>query len=279
MANAAQIEIWDGPGGEHWAAEAERFDRVNGRFADRIVAALDPKPGETILDVGCGNGALALALAPRVEPGGSVTGLDISSPMLAVARDRASDAGLANVTFEHADAQVAPLPAASFDAVVSRFGVMFFDDPTAAFTNFGGALKSGGRLTLTCWRDLIQNEWIIVPVGAALQHVPMPTLGGPGAPGPFSLADPDALRTILEAAGFVNIELEEVSEPMVMGTSLDDTMTFLQKSDIAEVLMKDVPEDVAAQAWAAVREALAPHTTDDGVTLNGTAWLVTAHRP
>ncbi|HEX7168852.1 MAG TPA: methyltransferase domain-containing protein [Acidimicrobiales bacterium] len=278
MPNDAQIESWDGPGGEHWVAEAARYDRMNERFGERIVEAAAPSAGERFLDVGCGNGAVALAIADLVGPEGSVTGLDISGPMLANARRRADAAGLGNVTFEKGDAQVAPIPDQSFDAVVSRFGVMFFDDPTEAFRNLQRALKPGGRVAFTCWQELFKNEWIVVPAVAALQHVPMPDLGEAGAPGPFAFADADRLRTLLADAGWADVALEEVVRPMAIAESLDDALHFLRNSDIGNTLVKGVDGETAERAWAAVRDALAAHEGADGVVLNGTAWLVTARR-
>jgi SAM-dependent methyltransferase len=274
--NTAQIEIWDGAGGEHWVAEAARYDRMNARFAERIIESLAPKAGERVLDVGCGNGALALAIAGLIGPDGSVVGLDVSGPMLANARRRADAAGKTNVTFDKGDAQVHPIAEQSFDAIVSRFGVMFFEDPIAAFRNLHRALKPGGRLAFTCWQDLFRNEWIMVPAGAALQHVPMPDLGEPGGPGPFSFADADRQRTVLSDAGFTEIELEEVVRPMMIGDSVDDALHFLQNSDMGDVLFTGVDDETAARAWADVREALAAHATPDGVVLNGTVWLTTA---
>jgi SAM-dependent methyltransferase len=278
MPNTAQIENWNGPGGEHWVAEAARYDRMNERFAERIIEAVEPQRGERFLDVGCGNGALALALADAVGPDGAVVGLDVSGPMLANARRRADAAGAGNVTFEQGDAQIHPIPERSFDAFVSRFGIMFFEDPTAAFSNLHRTLKPGGRLAFTCWQDLLVNEWITVPVVAALQHVPMPDLGEPGGPGPFSFADADRLRTILTDAGYVDIALEELVRPMAIGDSLDDALHFLQNSDMGDILMKGVEDETADRAWAAVRESLAAYTTPEGVVLNGTVWLATARR-
>jgi SAM-dependent methyltransferase len=279
VANAEQAEYWDGAGGEHWAADADRYDDVNRRFGEQIVAALAPSPGERVLDVGCGNGALSLAVAPLVTPGGSVLGLDLSGPMLRTARERASGAGLAEVEFEQGDAQVAVLAPGSFDAAVSRFGVMFFEDPVAAFANIGRALRPGGRLAFACWQELLKNEWLVVPSAAALAYVPMPDLGEPGGPGPFSLADPERVRSILADAGFVDVSLEDVVEPMRMGSSVEDAVAFMQRTDLAKTLFENVEEDVAAKAWAAIREALQPYESPAGVVLNGAAWLVTAHRP
>lgn len=275
MPNAEQIEHWDGPGGENWAEMSDHYDRLNRAFGERIVERLAPQPGERVLDVGCGNGALCLAIAPVAD---SVVGLDISGPMLERAAARAAAAGLTNVTFEKGDAQVHSLPDSSFDAAVSRFGVMFFEDPVAAFANIGRMLRPGGRLVFSCWQQMFENEWITVPAGAALAHVPMPQLGEPGAPGPFALADADKVRSVLTEAGFSDVALEDVRSPMHFGDSADDALAFLQRTEMASTLMKDADEETVARAWAAVREALVPYDSFEGVRLNGAAWLVTAHR-
>jgi SAM-dependent methyltransferase len=277
MPNADQIEYWDGPAGELWVAEQDRYDRVNIQFGECIVTALNAELGERVLDVGCGNGALCLDIAPIVAPGGTVHGLDISGPMLAAAARRADPAGLDNVTFEKGDAQVHPLPDAAFDAVVSRFGVMFFEDPGVAFANLARTLCPGGRIVFTCWQGFARNEWLMVPVGAVLAFVPMPDLGPPGRPGPFSLSDPERIRAVL--AAFTDITVEEVIAPMRLGDTTDDVVEFMKRTDMAQTLMNDVGDDTASAAWAAVSDALGPYASPDGVTLNGAAWLVRAWRP
>jgi len=279
MPNTEQSEYWDGSGGKHWVAEQARYDRINGGFGDRLVEVLSPQSGERVLDVGCGNGAMSLAIGPLVAPEGSVLGLDLSGPMLKTATARAGRAGLTNVSFERGDAQVYPLPDAGFDGIVSRFGVMFFDDPQAAFANLARALRAGGRLVFACWQELGANEWLMVPAGAALAHVPMPDLGEPGRPGPFSLADPDRVRSILEGVGLTDVGLDDFRCPMPMGSTVEDTVAFMQGTDMAAALMADVREDVAAAAWEAVGEALAPYAGPDGVVLGGAAWIVTAIKP
>jgi SAM-dependent methyltransferase len=278
MPNVEQMDYWNGAGGEHWAAEQVRYDEINAEFEARVVAVLAPEPGHRVLDVGCGNGALSLAIAPLVAPAGLVLGLDISGPMLETARQRAHAARLSNATFEHGDAQTYQLEEAAFDATVSRFGVMFFDDPDAAFANLTRSLRPGGRAVFTCWQDLLANEWLMVPAGAALAHVPMPDLGEAGQPGPFSLADPDRVRSILTDAGFADVHVEELRCPMRMGSTVQDTVSFMQRTDMAAALMADVADQVAAAAWAAVREALESYAGPDGVVLQGAAWLVTATR-
>jgi SAM-dependent methyltransferase len=257
--NVEQRDYWDGDAGHHWVEEAERYDAINRRYGELVVDALSPAAGEAILDVGCGNGAVALEVARRVGADGSVLGLDLAR-------------------FEQGDAQIHPLPAASFDGVVSRFGVMFFNDPVAAFTNLAQATKPGGRLAFACWQDLLANEWLMVPAGAALQHVPFPELGEPGAPGPFSFADPERVHTVLDAAGWTGVELADAHEPMRMGSSADDVVTFLKGTDMAATLLADAPTDVVEAAWAAVREVLEERVGPDGLVLSGKVWIVTARR-
>ena len=276
--NEAQREYWDGAGGRHWVDQAERYDRLNERYGARLLSALDPQPGERVIDVGCGNGALALAVAARVRPGGEVVGLDLSGPMLDVARKRAASESLDNARFEHGDAQVHALPPASFDAITSRFGVMFFADPVAAFANLAGATRPGGRLVFSCWQDITKNEWLMVPAGAALAYVPFPEMGEPGAPGPFALAEPGRIESVLSDAGWSDVSVEDAEEPMPIGTSVDDAVAFLRTTDLAETLMKDVDEEVAASAWRAVADALEAHAGADGVVLRGSAWIVRAVR-
>lgn len=275
--NAEQIKQWDGAVGEHWVAEADRYDRMIRPFGEQLLATAAPRAGDRVLDVGCGNGALALAVAREIGPDGSVHGLDISGPMLAEARRRAEAAGANNAMSEHGDAQVHPL-AATFDLVASRFGVMFFADPLAAFTNLAGGLRPGGRLAFSCRQEVLGQEWIMVPAVAALEHVPVPSLGEPG-PGPFSLADRDSTAGLLHDAGFDDIEISELVAPMWMGASVADALGFMRSTDFAEVMFADVAPEAADAAWDAIAGVLEPHAGNDGVALNGAAWLVTARRP
>ena len=276
--NAEQASYWDGDAGRHWVAEAERYDAINRRFGERVVEALGARPGEHVLDVGCGNGAVALDVASKVAPDGEVLGLDLSGPMLEVARTRATERGIENVSFQRGDAQVHPFADASFDAVTSRFGVMFFDDAVAAFANLARATKPGGRLAFACWQDVMLNEWLMVPAAAALEHVPFPDLGEPGAPGPFTFADTERLRSVLGDGGWSAIEIADAHEPMWLGSSVEDVITFMKGTDMADVLLADAPEETAAKAWAAIEEAVRGRMGPDGLVLSGKAWIVTALR-
>jgi len=231
-----------------------------------------------VADVGCGNGALTIDAASRVGPNGMALGIDISAPMLGLARRRATEAGAGNVEFVEADAQVHPFGGGRLDAIVSRFGVMFFDDPEAAFANLAGALRPGGRLAFACWQDLFHNEWMLVPGAAAAQHVGLPDME-PGAPGPFALADAGRIEHLLASARFHDVSLESIARPMRAGADVDDTVAFFESTDIARRLMADAPPDKITAALDAIRAALVPYAGDKGVVLNGTAWLVTARKP
>lgn len=279
MANAEEIAAWDGDAGAHWVREAARFDAMLRPFGDALVATADPRPGERVLEVGCGTGALAVELARLVAPGGRVTAVDVSGPMLAEAARRAAAAGV-DVDWLQADAQVHPFGAGAFDVVTSRFGIMFFDDPAAAFANLAGALAPGGRLVVTCWRDLAVNEWIAGPAGAALAHVLAPPAADPGRPGPFALADPHRVRSLVSGAGLDGVAVDELDAPMRMGDSVDDVVRFFRRSELATGVIGRAGPEAQEAAWAAVRELLSARTDAGGaVVLGGAAWLVSARRP
>lgn len=275
-ANADQITYWNAVAGETWAAQQERLDRQIEPLGLEAMAALAPKPGERILDIGCGCGQTSLELAER---GASVQGVDISEPMLAVAKRRAAEAG-ADIAFLAADAQTQAFPQAAFDAAFSRFGVMFFGDPPAAFANIAKALKPGGRLAFVCWRPIAENAWMSAPFAAALPHVPqdaLPPPPEPNAPGPFAFADPDRVRDILGQAGFTDIEIRPYDRK-IGGNDLETTVGLSLKVGPLGALLRDRPE-LTDTVVDAIREGLRPHCSDDGVFLPSATWIVTAMRP
>lgn len=176
------------------------------------------------------------------------------------------------------DAQVHPFPAGGFDVVMSRFGVMFFDDPGAAFANLGRALRPAGRLAFLCWQEPAANEFFAIPLAAAAAHVPLPERGGPDDPGPFSLARPDRIRDLLAAASFLAVSVEPVTAAMRVGEDLDDVLDYFLGLGMVRAMLAEASPGDSAAAAGAVRDALAPHRGPDGVRLDGAAWLVSARR-
>lgn len=270
------VEYWNGRPAHAWVTDAERFDTMLAPFGRRLLTAAVLTPGARVLDVGCGNGAISLEAARTVGPGGWVTGLDLSAPMLRVARRRAEEQGF-DVDFVQGDAQTASFDE-PFDVVLSRFGVMFFDEPEAAFANLAKAARTGGRLCFVCWQEMFANEWIAVPAMAMVAHVGIPDLPEPGVPGPFALADAQRTRSLLESAGWSEVIVEEHTDRMRMGRDPEDVVAFMLSEEMGRRVVegKD-PEAVQAGTEAAL-EALRPYATPEGVLLGGAYWLVTARK-
>ena len=275
IVNTAQAEAWNGYEGGHWAAHQSRYDAVNGGFNDPLLAAAAIGERDRVLDVGCGNGQLTRLAARRAR---QATGIDLSAPMLDRARTTAVGEGLANVTFEQADAQIHPFPDGGFDVATSRFGIMFFADPVAAFANIGRALRPGGRVAFLSLRDLPGSD--LGTVFAALRRrLPPPPADEPGAPGPGSLADPDRIRQVLTGAGFTQVTPAPVEAPAIWGRDAADAAAFLGGWGPVRFALDQVEEGVAAGARADLTEALRSFESDGAVRLRGLAWLTTAVRP
>lgn len=272
--NAAQSTYWNDTAGPTWAQFQSPLDRQLAPLGRAAMAALALKAGERVLDIGCGAGATSLELAAAVAPDGEVLGADISDTLLAVARQRAQ--GVRGVSFLQADAQTHPFAPASFDAVFSRFGVMFFADPPAAFANLLRALKPGGRLAFVCWRRPDENPIMTLPMAAALAHVPAPPPPEPGAPGPFAFADPEHVRRILGAAGFNAIDLAPHDEK-IGGGDLDTVVDMALRVGPLGALLRD-HADKRDVVISDVRKAMAEHEGPDGVKLGSATWIVTAAR-
>jgi SAM-dependent methyltransferase len=277
VVNVEQAGEWNGREGDHWVQHADRYDALSQRITPHLMEAAAVGAADRVLDVGCGCG-LTTRTAARAASAGSVLGMDLSAGMLHEAERRASVEGLTNVRFEQADAQVHALSHAEFDLAMSRFGVMFFEDPVAAFANVASAIRPGGRFVFLCWQDLPHNDWIMVPAGAALSCVPFPDLGPEGAPGPFSLADPDRIRLVLTEAGFAGIDVNEITEQMFLGDNAADATEFLQGTGMARVLFEEADEDTERKAIDAVRGVLEAHEQPEGIWLGSAAWLVAATR-
>jgi SAM-dependent methyltransferase len=275
--NADMAAYWNAAAGETWTELSDLLDRQLEDVGLTAMAALAPKPGERILDVGCGCGRTTLELAGRVGPNGAVTGADISRPMLAEARRRAEAARLSQASFREGDVQTEAFPPGAYDAAFSRFGVMFFDDPPAAFGNIRKALKPGGRLAFVCWRALPENPWMLVPMGAALKHLPAPAPPQPGAPGPFAFADAERVRGILQAAGFEDIAIAP-HDVRIGGNTLDDSVKLSLRVGPLGAALREHPE-LAPKVVEDIRAALSQHQADGRVALPGAVWIVTARNP
>ena len=281
--NAEQITYWNEIAAPKWLALYDLIDAQIAPLGRRAVDAAALRAGERALDVGCGCGQSTFEIAQRVGPSGTVLGIDISAPMLERARAGAAARALRHVEFANADAQTHQLPAAGFDACCSRFGVMFFSDPIAAFTNLHGAVRPGGRLSFVCWQRLQDNPWMFVPLGAAAQHIALPTPPAPNAPGPFAFADAARVRDILTRAGFVEVALEPVQEMLLIcgGAGVDTVADYLLQMGPAAAAIRQADLDDASRTRiaGAVRDALGPFVTAAGVRMAGAAWIVTARRP
>ncbi len=272
--NAEQAEDWNGASGRHFVAERERHERMRARLTARLLASARIQDGQYVLDVGCGCGD-ATILAARACGTGQALGVDLSGVQVAEARRLAASAGVANARFEVADAQVHPFPPGAFDLLLSNFGVMFFDDPAAAFGNLRMALRRGGRLAFLCWRTRDENPFFTIGFAEAAQALSLREQAGPSAA--FSLADAGQVGALLSGAGFDGIEFTTVDEPMLIGSDPDDVLEYERASPSSAELLAGLDPARVAELAKRVRDDLTAYASPGGVTIPGAAWLVTAH--
>jgi SAM-dependent methyltransferase len=266
-------------GGEAWVRMQDRTDALIDPLGRVAIERLGVGAGERLLDVGCGCGQTLLELAELAGPTGHVLGVDISPPMLARARERA--ANHPTIALAQGDAQTYAFTPGAFDAVYSRFGVMFFDDPRAAFRNLRAAARAGGRLSFVCWQDLGKNPWAARPLEAVMRLLPasaLPDLLREGRPGPFFFSDPARVRAILGDAGWTDVSLEPVETPLHLGgaATLDEAVEYSLQIGPAARAMAEAREALKPELEAALRAALAPYVGARGVFLDGAAFVVRA---
>ncbi|MEV7969829.1 class I SAM-dependent methyltransferase [Sphaerisporangium sp. NPDC088356] len=278
IVNTQQAEAWNGYEGNHWADNRDRYDAVNSGFNGYLLDAASIGEHDRVLDVGCGNGQVT-RLAARRAPQGHALGLDLSAPMLRQARATAAEEGVANAAFEEGDAQVHPFPSAGFDVAVSRFAIMFFTDPVAAFANIGRALRPGSRVAFLSLRSMEHNDLGAVFAAMAKRLPPPAAREKPDGPGPESLADPARIHEVLTGAGFDDVVTTSVEAPQVWGRHAEDAAGFLCAWGPVQHRLGQVDPASAARARAALAEALRPFEEPDAVRLRGAAWLITATRP
>jgi SAM-dependent methyltransferase len=268
------VAYWNGTGGDHWIEQSKRTETMLAPVAARLMELAKPRPGEAVLDVGCGLGPTTIELARAVGPKGRVVGIDVSGAMIAEARRRG--AGLANLEFIAADAASHRFAAPFADLMFSRFGVMFFGDPTAVFANLRRALKPEGRVVFACWRRMSENPWMLKPLLAAYEHVPRPPPAEPDEPGPFAFADPDRVARIMTGAGYAAPRLAplDLAVDIAGGAGLEAAVHQAMTIGATSRALQDQPDTVRAAVAASIRAALAPHARDGKVELAGAVWLV-----
>ncbi|WP_425578299.1 class I SAM-dependent methyltransferase [Streptomyces albiaxialis] len=282
LVNTDQADAWNGYEGAHWAGHPDRYDAVNSGFNAPLLDAAAFATDARVLDVGCGNGQLTRLAARRAARGAAV-GLDLSAPMLGTARARAAEEGVENVTFVRGDAQTHAFAGPPFDAVLSRFGVMFFADPAAAFGNLAGALRPGGRLAFVSMRPF-EDQDLGTVVDALSRELPEPPwryepAQEPGDKGPVSLSDPAVVRALLERAGFTEIGVAPLDATQRWGSDAEDAAAFLAAWGPVRHHMTGVGDETERRAREAVTACMRRYEGPRGVELRGAAWLVTAVRP
>ncbi|HEY1797219.1 MAG TPA: class I SAM-dependent methyltransferase [Stellaceae bacterium] len=278
VANAAMQQYWNEVAGPRWVARAAIQESRNLEVAHILQEAAAPKPGERVLDIGCGTGATTLPFAAAVAPGGSVTGADLAEPMLAQCRQNIASSGATNIELVLADAQTHAF-APDYDLVISRFGVMFFADPFAAFANLYKTLKKGGRLCMAVWSTLDDNVHWKIPFEIAVKHLGRPAPGDPNAPGPMAFRDPNRFRDILEKAGFAGISVEKRQFHIAGRTALVEA-EHSSGAGPAWRLMEEMqaPDDVRRAIVTETAAAFSPYVTRAGIRLPGNILLAQAKR-
>ncbi|CAN5342876.1 methyltransferase domain-containing protein [soil metagenome] len=274
--NADQIAYWNGAGGRHWTERQQQQDVVLAPVSKILIDRAAVKTGETVIDIGCGCGSTSFDLISLVGPGGRVPGVDISEPMLNRAREL-TPAG-APVEFTLADATVYPFEPASADLLFSRFGVMFFAQPSDSFANMRKALRPGGRLAFACWRTPRDNPWMMLGLQEVYKHVPKLPEVKPEDPGPFAFASEERVHRILGEAGFSNIAMEraDLSLDIATGRGIEAAIESMLAIGPTSRALDGQPPDKVAAATDSIRTMLTSHLKGDSVPLGGSIWIVTA---
>jgi SAM-dependent methyltransferase len=279
-ANAAMRRYWNTVAGPRWVASPGFRERRNQESLALLLARLGLAGGESVLEIGCGTGALTLPLAAAVGEHGRIVAVDISEPMLGSARQKVGEQGLRNVTLLSGDAQVFAFEPAVFDVATSRMGVMFFADPAAAFRNIKGALKPGGQLVFACWAPIAENRHWLISYDVALRHLGPPAPPPAHEPGPLAFGDPDYINRVLTAAGFAEIAVERAHPTIICGSPEEEARQALTMGPTARLIEAKSPDEATRQAIARDIEAVfAAEAAAGSIRLPATIFLVAARRP
>lgn len=276
MNNDAMIEYWNGEAGQKWVDQSDRLDTMLAPFADKVLEAAAIRPGERALDIGCGAGALTLAATARSSGQAGSLGVDVSEPLLALARKRAADAGSPS-RFEHADASLYEAQD-KLDLMISRFGVMFFEEPSAAFANIRAQIRAGGRMAFMCWQGLPLNDWAFAPFQAALPLLKeAPPTPDPTAPGPFAFADKNRLTQLLSDAGWKDITIDSFEPRMALpGDDVESSAEFMLQLGPLSRLIAEQDLDPASIKQAVINRLSESVEADGRVAMQSASWLVCA---
>lgn len=273
--NAGQVAYWNGPSGKVWAKEQVKRDRDHAEITRAVIELAAPKSGEHVLDIGCGSGTTTLLIADAVGVSGSVTGIDLSVPMLELARRRASETG-SRAMFVEADAADYAFAPKTFDLAFSQFGVMFFADPVAAFANVRNAMKKDARVVFACWRHPFENPWSNVPESAARPLLPPAPPSPPDSPGRYSFANPDRVKSVLLQAGFHAPTLQKFDTRIHLGATPEEAAASSIDAGPLMRTLADVDAKTRDKVRTAVTARLAQEMGPGGIFLTGAVWLVSA---
>jgi SAM-dependent methyltransferase len=268
---------WATSMGEKWLAYIDRLEGMTAPFGAALLEHAALQPGERAVDIGCGGGDTSLAAAAAVGPGGSVLGLDISSALTAAAERRAEVNGLKNLAFLTADAATAMPLGAPFDRMLSLFGIMFFDQPKAAFANLRRMIKKGGRADFAVWAPVRDNPWRAEVVAVLGRHIELP-VPQPGTPGPFALSDPDYINKLLDGAGFKAIDIQALTRNLPFsgpGSTPDLSVNFAMEFYFSQILANQ-PQDIRDNIAAELHDLFSRYHEEEGVIMAAKIWLVTA---
>jgi SAM-dependent methyltransferase len=273
-----QADQWAGERGEKWNEHLDQFEGGIAEIGSALIAAAELTEGERVIDVGCGAGATSLEIARIVGDQGRVTCLDISPVLLETAKGRARARAIENIDFLIGDATQADIPNADFDCLFSRFGIMFFDEPFAAFAHMHTLLNPRGRLNFACWGPLPENPWVTQPMSIVRQYVETPP-PEPRAPGPFAFDDPEYVTDILTRAGFIDVSFTPWHGEQLVGgpgSTPSSAAEFMMNALFVGEALAEQPQQIKDRALNELATLMADFQSADGIRMPATAWLVSA---
>jgi len=275
--NKNQRDFWSGKGGDIWVERQNAMDTMLSPLGEAALNKLNLNEGENVLDIGCGCGHTTLNIAKRISPDGQVTGLDISEPMLKRAKESANEMSISNASFNCVDVQTDDMGEEVYSAAFSRFGVMFFEDPVAAFCNISKSLITGASLSFVCWQSPALNPWQSLFIEAVKKYVDLPS-PPPRSPSPFAFMESEYVSSILEESNFQNIMIEghEAEVNMFSGRSLSDSVKdYISINPVVSGMLKDSTEQEKTEIINSAIEAFSPYYSAKGLMFPSATWLVT----